>query len=94
MKQEKFHGREVEHLGIAKEFDKKVRGTHFYKTLNLYLACTYAERTMEGENASSQEQIIAFQYLIDNGMVWSLQGWFGRTATSLIKKGVCEKAKK
>ncbi len=77
---------------IAKEFDR-VRSTHFYKTLNLYLACAYAEGIMEGENATQEEQIIAMQYLIDTGMVWSLQGWFGRTATSLIESGVCEKAK-
>ena len=72
---------------------EQVRSTHFYKTLNLYLACAYAERTMEGENASDKEIIIAYQYLIDTGMIWSLQGWYGRTATSLIEQGVCEKAK-
>ncbi len=73
---------------------EQVRSTHFYKTLNLYIATAYAERTMEGENASNEEVTIAYQYLIDTGMVWSLQGWFGRNAASLIRDGVCEKAKK
>jgi hypothetical protein len=33
--------------------------------------------------------ISAWQYLIDTGLVWSLQGWYGRTATALIDNGVC-----
>lgn len=39
--------------------------------------------------AKSEEQVIeAWQYLLDIGLVWQLQGFFGRTAVSMIKEGV------
>jgi len=43
------------------------------------------------EPATSEEQLReAWQLLIDTGTAWKLQGWFGRTANSLIERGVCE----
>ena len=29
---------------------------------------------------------VAWQHLIDTGICWRLQGWFGRTAASLIEQ--------
>lgn len=45
------------------------------------------------EDASEERQIEAWQYMIDTGTCWILQGWFGRTAKSLIDQGLCEAAK-
>lgn len=36
-----------------------------------------------------EEETAAWQYLIDTGVVWQLQGWFGRTAKRLIDEGLC-----
>ena len=52
-----------------------------------YEATGIAEGFIESD--SEEQQIEAWQYLIDSGMAWSLQGWFGRTATDLIEQGVC-----
>lgn len=39
--------------------------------------------------ADSDDQVIeAWQHLIDTGLAWRLQGWFGRTAVDLINAGV------
>jgi len=45
-------------------------------------------------DAVNHEQYIqAWQILIDTGICWSLQGWFGRRATNLILEGECHPAK-
>lgn len=53
-----------------------------------YLACAIAEGFCEGEGASEEKQIEAWQYLLDTGLVWTLQGWYGRTAQALIEAGI------
>lgn len=41
------------------------------------------------ETPESEEQVIeAWQYLVDSGLAWKLQGWFGRTANDLIERGI------
>lgn len=45
------------------------------------------------EQAESEEQLIeAWQTLIDTGLCWQLQGFFGRQARALIEAGVCRPA--
>ena len=39
--------------------------------------------------ADYDEEVEAWQYLIDTGLVWQLQGWYGRTAKRLINDGYC-----
>ena len=38
---------------------------------------------------SEEDTIKMFQEGINNGMVWKLQGHYGRTAAALIEAGVC-----
>lgn len=57
--------------------------------MTTYEAVSIAEGFCEGEGASEEQQIEAWQFLIDTGYVWMLQGWFGRQATALIEQGIC-----
>ena len=42
------------------------------------------------QEADSDEQYIqAWQHLINTGLAWSLQGFFGRTASMMIQEGLC-----
>ena len=55
--------------------------------MTTYRATMIAEGVEEPKN--EEEYIQAWQHLIDSGVVWNLQGWFGRTATALIAEGIC-----
>ena len=46
------------------------------------------------DDADEETAIAAWQLLIDTGTCWSLQGWFGRAAHSLIEQGICHPATK
>jgi len=55
--------------------------------MNTFDAVGIAEGWIDAE---SEEQVIeAWQLLIDTGLAWRLQGWFGRTASQLIGQGIC-----
>ena len=54
--------------------------------MNLQLAIEICEQLVPADN---EEEIEAWQYLIDTGMAWKFQGWYGRTAKRLIDEGYC-----
>lgn len=51
-----------------------------------FTATGIAEGFVEAKD--EQEVIDAWQHLVDTGLAWKLQGWFGRTATQLIEEGI------
>ena len=47
---------------------------------------------IESNDECTEELYIqSFQGLIDAGIVWQLQGFYGRTAQALIEAGLCHK---
>ena len=54
-----------------------------------FTAIGLAEGFVEGDES---QQIDAWQHLIDTGLCWTLQGFFGRAATQLIESGICRPA--
>ena len=55
-----------------------------------YTAIGLAEGFIEAE--TEQQEIDAWQHLVDTGIVWKLQGWFGRNAARLIDNGIIKPA--
>lgn len=47
----------------------------------------------ENGEMSPEEEIIFFQDMINSGVVWQLQGGYGRRATQLINDGDCDEPK-
>ena len=58
------------------------------REMTSYLATGLAEGFEEG---TEEEIIAAWQYLHDTKLAYQLQGWFGRTASDLIKEGIINK---
>ena len=56
--------------------------------MDSYTACSIIEG-FDGEDHTQDEVIDAVQSLIDSGLVWQLQGFYGRLARSLIDQGYC-----
>lgn len=53
--------------------------------MDSYNAVGLAEGFVEG----TEDQVLeAWQYLVNSGLAWQLQGWFGRTASHLIEQGL------
>ena len=69
--------------------DKKVFNET--KELTPYLAAAIAEGFCEGEGASQVDQLKAWAYLIQTGQCWTLQGWYGRSASDLIEGSIISK---
>ena len=57
------------------------------KKLTNFEATMIAEGEQEPE--SNEQYIQAWQHLIDTGLAWSLQGFFGRTASAMVQQGLC-----
>lgn len=65
-------------------------GKRYKYITNSYHAVGVAEGF---EEASCEEEVLeAWQYLIDTGQAWTLQGKFGRMAAALIEEGLCQAA--
>jgi hypothetical protein len=53
--------------------------------MDMFTAVAIAEGMQE---ADDEETLDAYQYLVDTGIIWKLQGSFGRVAQHLIDAGL------
>lgn len=64
------------------------RGGNTMKEYNFTVA-NAVEICEQSVMSDIEEETAAWQYLIDTGLAWKLQGYFGRTAKRLIDEGLC-----
>ena len=94
MPEHSIHGQRPQ---VSRAAHKKSTETHtFYLTkhtkhvrelrMDTYTAVEIAEGQRE---ATTEAYIAAWQHLIDTGVCWQLQGFFGREAHRLIQEGYC-----
>ena len=66
----------------------KTQVSLFPRITSVSQAIIHIEEYEQGDDEYMHIQ--AWQFLIDTGVVWQLQGWFGRTAMNLINEGICQ----
>jgi len=56
--------------------------------MDTFTATLIAEGEQEPEN--EKEYLEAWQHLLNTGICWQLQGWFGRTVQTLLDNGLIQ----
>ena len=86
-----IYGRNVFNSRIELAYYRKYETMKVHKSEieQLHQAIGRAEGFIMCDNLA--EEIDAWQHLIDTGIAWKLQGWFGRQAMFLIEQGLCSK---
>jgi hypothetical protein len=62
-----------------------LRATEAYLTMSTYRAVEIVEDTPS--DVAEEQYLAAWQYLHDTGIGYSLQGWYGRSLSSLLAEG-------
>ena len=70
---------------IQKQVQEQREWDAFSASMTVEGACGY-------ETDDPETYYSALQYLIDTGICWTLQGFFGRTAAAAIDSGLCHRA--
>ena len=83
-------GKKLFNSRIELEYYRKYEMLKFSKELvdDIHQAVGRAEGYIPCDTA--EEEIQAWQYLIDTGVAWQLQGWVGRQANFLIDNKICK----
>ena len=76
-------------VGLIKNHIDQQNADHKWDTFSATMM-TSGDFAMAGIDVPTEELMIsAWQYLIDSGAVWQLQGSYVRMAVNLIEGGVC-----
>ena len=77
---------------MAININNNLRESDLYAKMGQYDAVGIAEGWLPSE--SQEEVLVAWQILVDTGMAWTLQGFFGRAASDLLEQGLIQEGDK
>ncbi len=83
-------GRKVFNNRVELEYYRKYKQINLAKELvvDIHQEVGIAEGYIASDSA--EEELKAWQMLIDTGVCWQLPGWFGRQAHRLIDNNICK----
>ena len=83
-------GKKVFNSRVELEYYRKYKKINLTKELvvDIHQAVGIAEGYIPADTA--EEELGAWQHLIETGVCWQLQGWFGRQANFLIQNNLCK----
>ena len=83
-------GKKLFNSRVELEYYRRYEMLKFSKELVEYIHQAVGRAEGYIECNTVEEEIGAWQYLIDTGVAWKLQGWFGRQANFLIANKICK----
>jgi hypothetical protein len=77
------------HLKNSKKKEKNIsEGKYFVNGKDVSKCPIYYLEDPEGNGLTEEETRVLWQYGVDSGIVWRLQGWYGRNAQALLDEGI------
>ena len=72
----------------VKEKKTQIKNPYFVDGKDVSKLPIYALEDEEAYGLTKEQTIALWQYGVDTGQVWRLQGWYSRTAQNLLDEGV------
>lgn len=76
-----------------KEKKSQIKNPYFVDGKDVSTFPIYYLEDPKGNGLTEEQTIMLWQYGVDTGIVWHLQGWYGRNAQALLDEGIITHSK-
>jgi hypothetical protein len=71
-----------------KEKQEQIKNPYFVDGKDVSKLPIYYLEDPEGNGLTEDQTIALWQYGVDTGIIWGLQGWYGRNAHEMLNTGI------